>query len=330
MASRPVIEYLRAGIGGLLMGLANLVPGVSGGTMLLAAGVYPQFIDGIAEVTTFRFRWRTLILLAVIGGTAAVAIVAFAGLIKAAVVDSRWVMYSLFIGLTLGGVPVVWRMLGKLSPRALAGCALGIALMAVMAFAPAGVNETGGGPAYGRLFFAGAAGASAMILPGVSGAYLLLVLGQYLPILGAIDLAKTSLLGDAGPQWDGVIEAMHTFIPVGLGVVAGVVGISNLVKWLLARARVWLLGFLLGLLLGAVLGLWPFQQGVQPKVGDVVKGKVLTAADVADVEPDDYPLAPFDPTPLQGGAAFALIVVGFGVTQAIARLGGREETEPAA
>ena len=53
---------VRSVIGGMLMGLANLVPGISGGTMLLATGVYPQFISGVAEVTTFRFRPRTLLL----------------------------------------------------------------------------------------------------------------------------------------------------------------------------------------------------------------------------------------------------------------------------
>ena len=55
---------LRGAIGGTLMGLANLVPGISGGTMLLAAGVYPAFINAIAEVTTLRFRPRSLLLLA--------------------------------------------------------------------------------------------------------------------------------------------------------------------------------------------------------------------------------------------------------------------------
>ena len=88
------------------MGLANLVPGISGGTMLLAAGVYPQFIEGIAEVTTLRFRARNLALLGAIGGAAAIGIVSLAGLIKGLVIDHRWAMFSLFIGLTLGGVPV--------------------------------------------------------------------------------------------------------------------------------------------------------------------------------------------------------------------------------
>ena len=100
----------RGVLGGTLMGLANLVPGISGGTMLLAAGVYPGFIAGIAEVTTLRFRLRSLLLLGAIVASAAVGILLLAGTVRSLVVDHRWIMYSLFIGLTLGGVPLVWRL----------------------------------------------------------------------------------------------------------------------------------------------------------------------------------------------------------------------------
>ena len=93
---------VRGSIGGLLMGLANLVPGLSGGTMLLAVGVYPQFIRGVAEISTFRFRRKTFVLLACIIGTMVLAIAAFAGVVKNLIIDHRWIMYSLFIGLTLG------------------------------------------------------------------------------------------------------------------------------------------------------------------------------------------------------------------------------------
>ena len=92
------------------MGLANLVPGISGGTMLLATGVYPRFIDAIAEVTTLRFRLRSVLVLSCVAGSAFLSILLFAGLMKALVIDHRWIMYSLFIGLTLGGVPLVWRL----------------------------------------------------------------------------------------------------------------------------------------------------------------------------------------------------------------------------
>ena len=308
------------------MGLANLVPGISGGTMLLAAGVYPQFIEGIAEVTTLRFRARNLALLGAIGGAAAIGIVSLAGLIKGLVIDHRWAMFSLFIGLTLGGVPVVWRLLRPATISAVAGCLGGIVLMAVMAVVqPGAQGAASGGPAYGMLFGAGLAGASAMILPGISGGYLLLIMGQYLTILGAIDQAKVAV--GAGPDWPKLTEAMHVFVPVGIGVVLGIVLISNLVKILLAKYEKATLGTLLGLLLGAVFRLWPFQQGVAPGLGTVIKGREMTAALIAQLDPRDYPLEFFSPSGGQIAGAISLLAFGFAITQAVAWVGrSKEET----
>lgn len=317
-------ELLRAALGGMLMGLANLVPGISGGTMLLAAGVYPRFVGGIAELTTFRFRPRSMALLAAIVGAAALAIVLFAGLLKGLVVDSRWAMFSLFIGLTLGGVPVVWKLIRPADAQAWIGAAAGMAVMAAMAAAqPAAAG--GGERSYGLLFASGVAGVSAMILPGVSGGYLLLVLGQYLTILGAIDQAKTALLQAGGPRWDLVFDSMHVFVPVGLGILIGAAAVSNAIRRLLVRQRSLTLGLLLGLLLGAFLGLWPFQAGVAPEPGDVVKGQVMTSERIAALEPEDYPLQLFDPSAGQVGVSLALIAAGFAVTQGVARVGAGEE-----
>ena len=135
--------------------------------------------------------------------------------------------------------------------------------MALMAFVQPGASS-GDEPAYGLLFASGLVGASAMILPGVSGGYLLLILGQYIPILSAIDDAKTGLQTSDLSQ---LTSAMHVFIPVGIGVVVGVVGVSNLMKMLLRRYSKPTLGVLLGLVLGAAIGLWPFQGGVAPEPG---------------------------------------------------------------
>jgi putative membrane protein len=316
-------QVVRAVLGGTLMGMANLVPGISGGTMLLAAGVYPQFIQGIADVTRLRFRKQSLIVLVAICGAGALAIATMAGLIKGLVVDHRWAMYSLFIGLTLGGVPVVWKLLRRMTPAAAVGGGLGIALMIAMAFLHPGASSVGPGDrAYLVLFFAGLAGASAMILPGVSGGYLLLVLGQYITILSAIDSAKTGLLAAGGPDWAAVFEAMHVFIPVGLGVVLGVVGVSNAIRHLLERYEKATLGFLLGLLFGAVIGLWPFQQGRPPLPGEVIKGRVMTTESIAAIRPEDYPLETFAPAGGQIAGALGLIALGIAVTQLVAWAGG--------
>ena len=95
----------RSVFGGVLMGLANLVPGISCGTMLLAAGIYPRFIDAVANVTRFRIQFRSLLVLGCVVGAAGLGILLLAGTLKDLVVDHRWVMYSLFIGLTLGELP---------------------------------------------------------------------------------------------------------------------------------------------------------------------------------------------------------------------------------
>ncbi len=314
------------------MGLANLVPGISGGTMLLAAGVYPAFIGAIAELTTLRFRLRSVVLLAVVAFGAAVAILSLAGPTRSLVIEDRWAMYSLFIGLTLGGVPLVWRLARPLSAGLIAGTVVGFALMIAMAFSPAG-GSSDEGHAYGRLLLAGTAGAGAMILPGVSGGYLLLLLGQYLPILGAIDKLKLVLLGaSAGEAIDLSLlaEALHVVIPVGIGVLVGIVGISNLLQWTLNRFPKPTLGLLLGLLLGAVAGLWPFQEGVAPEVGEVFEGTVLSQEGLAEIDPEDWPVERFRPDTRQIGGSLLLIGLGLAATLAIDRLGRiRVKGEPA-
>ena len=308
---------IRGAIGGALMGLANLVPGISGGTMLLAAGVYPAFIAAIADVTTFQFSRRTLVLLGAVGGAAALAILLLAGPMRSLVIEQRWAMYSLFIGLTLGGVPLVWRLARPATPAVYAGAAGAVVLMLLMQLG-LGAGNVGGEASGLLLFLSGLAGASAMILPGVSGGYLLLLLGQYETILGAVDALKAGLLEvDAGL----LLDASALLLPVGLGVAAGIVGVSNLLRWLLDRHRQATLGALLGLLLGAVAGLWPFQQPVEPPPGSIVQGQVVTEASLPGIDPADWPLDRFAPSVGQVGAALALVLCGLAATTAIARIG---------
>ena len=328
--SLPLLT-LRGVIGGTLMGLANLVPGISGGTMLLAAGVYPGFIGAIAEVTTLRFRLRSMLLLATIVASAGIGILLLAGTVKSLVIEHRWIMYSLFIGLTLGGVPLIWRMVRPAVSTVYAAAAIAFALMCLMA-----LGSSGAGPdseSAPLLFLAGLAAASAMILPGVSGGYLLLLLGQYENILGTVDHLKLGLLGDsaAGTGFDIaiVMEAMTLVIPLGLGVVAGVVGVSNALKWLLERYEKATLGALLGLLLGAVVGLWPFQEGVAPAPGEVIKGQVVTLENAASFDREDWPLARFDPSAGQLAGSLALVAGGLLGTLAIGRLSRESDDAPA-
>jgi putative membrane protein len=331
----------RGAIGGVLMGLANLVPGISGGTMLLAAGVYKDFIGAIASVTTLRFNPRSIVVLGSVVCAAFAAIVLLAGPVKDLVIDRRWIMYSLFIGLTLGGVPLVWNMLrkaGGVTPASVVGFCAGIAAMALLAF-----FKTGGGAGdagFLMLLIAGIAGASAMILPGVSGGYLLLVLGVYTTILASIDRLKEAV---RATDFEAALAEWSVVVPVGIGVVIGIAGLSNLIKWLLARRERPTLGVLLGLLVGSVLGLWPFQETAPVNPGDVIKGQTVIAIEATEggdtvavtqidgvrneIGREDWPLRVFSPSAAQALGSAALLALGLGITLGIARFGSTSEHE---
>ncbi len=316
---RPLARVaVRGAIGGLLMGLANLVPGISGGTMLLAAGVFPDFVRGISDVTTFRFRPRALVVLGSVGGAAALAILLFAGPVKDLVVSHRWAMYSLFIGLTLGGVPIVRGLQQHEDLRSWIGATGGFLAMAALAwFEASGMDHGGARDGVVWMLLAGAVGASAMILPGVSGGYLLLVMGTYIPILSGIDAVKKGL-GAADPAAL-VAPLTGVVIPVGIGVVAGIAGVAHALRWALDRHRSLPLGVLLGVLVGAVVGLYPFQRAVPPPIGSTVKGRVVTEQVLAELEPEDWPTEWYRPGAAQVVGAVALCAMGLAITLGIRR-----------
>ncbi len=312
----------RATIGGVLMGLANLVPGISGGTMLLASGVYLRFIEAIAELTRFRFKKRSLLVLGTIVVAAASAILIGSGPIKNLVVHHRWAMYSLFIGLTLGGVPLVWKLARPATTGTWAGAAAGFAILAGLGMTQVSAGENTG---FALMFIAGVAGASAMILPGVSGGYLLVLMGAYVPILSGIDAFKEGL---KARDMDAIMgPMMDVVLPVGLGVVVGVLVVSNGLRFVLQRWEKPTLGVLLGFLVGSVVGLWPFQQGVEPELGSLdARGRVVTEELLAELTPDKWPTEFFSPSAAQIGMAIGLVILGGAITMAVARIGaGKDE-----
>ena len=309
------------------MGLANLVPGISGGTMLLAAGIYPRFIEALSDTTRFKLRFQSLLTLGCVVAAAGIGVLLLAGTLKGLVIDHRWIMYSLFIGLTLGGLPVVWKMAKPASSELIVPALIAFAAMVTLAILQSNGVVGGSGSNFITLFLAGLAGASAMILPGVSGGYLLLLMGQYVPILKAIDQFKDALSArDISAAMD---PALSVLLPVGLGVIVGVVAVGNLLKFLLTRYRKPTLGLLLGLLVGSVAGLWPFQTGTQPQIGDTVKGQIVTAESLPEIDEEDWPTNFFKPNVSQIGSAFGLTLLGFAITMGVSMIGTAEKKDNA-
>lgn len=338
-SSRPPV--LRTLSGGVLMGLANLVPGISGGTMILAVGLYDRFVGSIADVTRLRLRRPSLMFLALLGLAVGCTIVGLSRFAVDLVNDHRWIMYSLFVGLTLGGVPELWRRSRPAGPGVVLAILAGIGVMVAVAYALSGTQLPETLPV---LVLVGAAGASSMILPGISGSYVLLILGMYDRIIGSLSLSawREDMAGSA-----------RIVLPVVVGAALGMALLSNVLKVFLERAPRLSHGALLGLLLGSVIGLWPFQQPVDPTLAHRPTRKAVTAlATGVDAETirakfgaefDDARLAAlresyaglgagelktkadefqrFTPTGKQIGIALGLLVVGFVLTLL---LGSRE------
>lgn len=309
------------------MGLANLVPGISGGTMLVACGIYTLFIDAVSDATRLRFNRRMILTLGCVVIGAVIAIGGLASMIHWALVNHRWVMFSIFIGLTLGGVPILWAVAKPIKRDTWAGVAIGALLMGgLVALQELGGAGSGLSGPFG-LVLGGAAAASAMILPGVSGAFLLLLLGQYESIIGAIKGSVKALKdGDIST----LMDQMGVVIPVGIGVLLGVAIVSNLLRWVLHHYERLTLGVLLGLIMAAPAGLYPFREGVMPQVGDTIKGELVTEENLVEMQAadnaKDWVQKSFEPTTMQIVGAQLLIIGGFVVTVGIARLGREKKS----
>lgn len=266
------MRLIRCAVTGLLMGLANLVPGVSGGTMVLVMGLYDEFVSSIADLTRLRITKRNVVFIGVLGGVTVITIASLAGPTRSLVDAETTAMYALFIGMTLGGAPMLWRMLQPVRAGTIVATMVGIALMCAVAASrgdsgrpdhgtemrsgtPTAGEQVSIGHSYGRDVLAGVLGMSAMVLPGISGAYMLLIVGRYQAILGAISL--TMDYATSGGQ-AGDLAGLHVLVPVAIGSILSIVVVSNLLKWLLRHHQKPTVGLLLGILLGSVVGLWPF------------------------------------------------------------------------
>ena len=147
----------------------------------------------------------------------------------------------------------------------------------------------------------------------------MLLLGQYVPILSAIDQFKEALKDrDIAAAMS---PAMSVMLPVGVGVLVGIAVVGNVLQWCLRTWPKATLGALLGLLIGSLAGLWPFQIGVPPEIGDTIKGMIVTAETLPGLDAEDWPTRYFSPTVVQAISSLGLIVVGFAITMGIAAIG---------
>ncbi len=325
----PTSLAWRCLLGGGLMGLANVVPGISGGAMLLIVGIYRKFIGSVAELSALKFRLPSLITVGSIGLAAMLTILLSADLIAHLVTAHPVETYSIFTGLRLGAIPIVYRLARPLDRSAWTGVLIGLLVtsaLALLQYRPGGTGSGETSPLLG--FTAGLVGASATLLPGMDGSYFLLLMGQYLPILTAIGRFRAALqAGDVS----GMLTELEILAPTALGVGLGIAGVSLLLKWLFRVYPKSTLGVLLGIVGGAFIGLYPFREAVAPEIGDMVRGVQVTTENAAELRsPErskDWPLRFYVPTLVQSLYSLALVGGGIVLAWLLSKLEPKDDPE---
>jgi putative membrane protein len=251
---------------GVLMGAADVVPGVSGGTMALIVGIYMPLVATIRTGASalghaVRLQW----------GPARTALRAidwwfigplFAGIVAAVLTLARVVEYVLdhypeetsafFFGLVLGSVPIAWAYLRRPAPMhlALAGVT-GVVTFVILGYRGSAVED----PRLLAVFLAGAVAICAMILPGISGSLILLMLGLYDRIIEALNDRELGII-----------------LSFAAGAVIGLALFSTLLDYLLRRYHDLVMAVLTGLLIGSLRVLWPWPEGAESAAIDPPSG----------------------------------------------------------
>ena len=268
---------------GFAMGAADLVPGVSGGTVALVLGIYERLIAsiragslGLGNLLRFdlqrsrdwlsRVEWRLVLPL---GVGILVAVLSLARLIQSLLHERAELMAAIFLGLVAGSVVVAWRLIREPSLRhALLILAVGIAvfvLLGVRGSSDESILPVAVPPLW-AYFIAGAIAICAMILPGISGSFLLVLMGMYSPLLAAVT--------------DLDIIVLATFMA---GCVIGLALFSQVLHRALQRHHDIVLAALIGLMAGSIRVLWPWPEGVESTELGPPDGEVLLAIIAAGV-----------------------------------------------
>lgn len=305
-------------VGGLLMGVANIVPGISGGAMLLLMGVYAAFLTGIADIVGLKWRARAFIAVGAVGAGALTSIVLLAGPVKELIVDYRWQCFAFLIGMRLGIIPSIWRMAKPATRSLWIGFAVGLLLTAVAAVLNYRPDLRGQLDAPPWMFVGGLLAASATVLPGLDGSYLLILLGQYTEILGLIDQLKDHVVRDRdlAAAW----ATGLSILPFAIGAAIGIGGVSLLLKMLFQKYAKPTFGLLLGVLCGAFIGLYPFARYVPIEVGQQLPKGLVTPENIGEFDADDGLLQFFVPTPMEAAAAVGLLLAGVLAAYLLSRL----------
>lgn len=305
---RTLKQNLYLLMAGVTMGAADVVPGVSGGTMAFIMGIYEELVDAIKsfnwQVLKRMLGWRPREVLAVIPWQ--FLLVLGSGIVTAFVVLARpisWLLqhqpvllYSFFFGLILASIVAVSRQI-VWSVTAFACLLLGT----VMAYFVVGLVPVEMPQTVLVLFVSGMAAITAMILPGISGSFILLILGQYQFVIDSIK--------------DGAVLGL---VPLALGCAVGILAFVRILSWLLKSYHQWTIAVLVGFMVGSLRKIWPFKVDLEQAMG---RNGELVPPRQANVLPE---------ADLTFWLALGLCVLGFVVVYVLDQVAGANRVRNAA
>ena len=322
---RTIPEYLGIVARGVCMGASDIVPGVSGGTMAFILGIYEELIDSIRTVgrphflqAVFKFRIKEIFqtlnwefLLSIVIGIL-IAIITLSHALENLLENQPVYLWSFFFGLVLASVLLVSKRLKQWNLTLFTILLVG----AVGAYLLVGLVPLHTPNDWWFLILSGAIASCALILPGVSGAFLLVLLGKYQYVLGSVNDLR-------GGDW----QAAVPLIFVSIGAAIGLVTFAQLLGWLFKKYHDLTVALLIGLMVGSLRKIWPWKMDLDWLRDDA--GQFVLNSDGHKLVIEQANILPdlgngADLT--QFGIAVGLALVGISVILLIDRLAIRMET----
>ena len=250
-------KNIMVAIKGACMGAADVIPGVSGGTIAFIMGIYDEFVGSLASINgealklllkgRFSAFWKHIngsFLLSLVAGIG-ISVIALAGLMQMLLSDFPIQTWAFFFGLIVASSLFIIRGISGWKLREGLLLVFGILLGAVICT----LSPTQTPDGLWFIFLSGALAICAMILPGISGSFILLILGKYEYVLGAI----SGLVAGVDPGRNLLILGVF-----GLGAIIGILAFSRFLHWLLARWQKETMIVLAGFIIGSLVKIWPW------------------------------------------------------------------------
>lgn len=251
------MQHIGLFLKGIAMGAADVVPGVSGGTIAFITGIYTELLDSIKSINLNALRtllhdgpkaaWQSIngTFLLVLGSGILLALLSLAKVLHHLLLTQPELLWSFFFGLIIASSWHVGKEIRGWDAGKATAMLLGIFIAASISLAsPSSVEPT-------RLiiFGAGSIAICAMILPGISGSFILLLMGLYEPILGAVKALDFGVM---------------SFFVAGAGI--GLLLFSRILSWCLHHYKDWMFALLTGFMLGSLVKVWPWKETISTRI----------------------------------------------------------------